>query len=135
MFPLFYILPPVTSFENYFLNPAVMTQLGIVESEAAFYDLLYAKWNEYLHRIASGRRLSALMGRDFTSADDIREHMELFKIHMRGHNLYDIFYGPYKKQERELLIRYIQLAPRDDFKDILDAIDAFPFFENRRNPS
>ncbi len=122
------------SFENYFLNPAVMAQLGIVESEEAFYDTLYEKWREYLHRIASGRRLTALMGRDFTSADDIRHNMELFKIHMRGHNLYDIFYGPYKKQETELLRHYIRLAPRDDFKDILDAIDAFPFFESRRNP-
>lgn len=121
------------SFENYFLNPAVMTQLGIVESEDAFYRTLYEKWREYLHRIVSGRRLTALLGRDFTSADDIREHMELFKIHMREHNLYDIFYGPYKKEERKLLMRYIQLAPWDDFKDILDAIDAFPFFESRRN--
>lgn len=120
------------SFENYFLNPAVMTKLGVVKSEKAFYDTLYEKWKEYLHRIASGRRLLAVMGRDFTSPEDLKEHMELVRIHMRGHNLYDIFYGPFKKQEEELLREYIKLAPRDDFKDILDAVDAFPFFENRR---
>ena len=120
------------SFENYFLNPAVMTKLGVVKSEKAFYDTLYEKWKDYLHRIASGRRLLAVMGRDFTSPEDLKEHMELVRIHMRGHNLYDIFYGPFKKQEEELLREYIKLAPRDDFKDILDAVDAFPFFENRR---
>ena len=50
---------------------------------------------------------------------------------MRGHNLYDIFYGPYKKREREILTAYIEAAPRDTFKDILDAIDQFVYFENR----
>ena len=55
-----------------------------------------------------------------------------FKIHMRGHNVYDIFYGPYKKEETELLKAYIQLAPREDFRDILDAIDRFVYFDSRR---
>ena len=52
---------------------------------------------------------------------------------MRGHNLFDIFYGQYKKQETELLKRYIQLAPREEFEDILNAIDAFAFFDSRKN--
>ena len=30
------------------------------------------------------------------------------------------------------LKKYLQLAPRDDFKDILDAIDSFVYFHNRR---
>ena len=50
---------------------------------------------------------------------------------MRGHNLYDIFYGRYKKREQEILKAYIEAAPRENFKDILDAIDAFVYFENR----
>lgn len=29
---------------------------------------------------------------------------------MRGHNLYDIFYGRYKKQEAQILTQYIELA-------------------------
>ena len=51
---------------------------------------------------------------------------------MRGHNLYDIFYGPYKKQETEILRKYIELAPREDFKDILEAIDRFVYFDSRK---
>ena len=34
--------------------------------------------------------------------------------------------------ETELLTRYIEIAPKDAFKDILDAIDHFIYFENRR---
>lgn len=121
------------SFENYFLNPAVMAALGIVESEEAFWQTLFEKWTEYLHRLVSGRHLTQLLGREICCVDDLKENFELFKICMRGHNLYDIFYGPFKKQENEILSRYIGLAPREDFQDILDAIDAFPFFESRKS--
>lgn len=58
--------------------------------------------------------------------------MEEIRIHLRGHNLYDIFYGRFKKKEEELLQQYIELAPREDFKDILEAIDGFLFFEGRK---
>ena len=50
------------------------------------------------------------MGRDFTGPDDMKDHMEEIRIHLRGHNLYDIFYGPYKEREKELLQEYIRLA-------------------------
>ncbi len=120
------------SFENYFLNPVVMTQLGIVKSEDDFYQILLRKWNDYLHRIKSGQKLTEALGFKIRSIQELKDHMEEFKIHMRGHNLYDIFYGRYRKQETELLRRYIELAPRDDFKDILDAIDAFPYFDSRK---
>ena len=120
------------SFENYFLNPQVMAQLGIVESEEQFYQILWEKWKEYLHRLKSGRALQTVLGMDLKSKEDLKAHMEEFKIHMRGHNVYDIFYGPYKKQETELLKAYIQLAPREDFRDILDAIDRFVYFDSRR---
>ena len=120
------------SFENYFLNPAVMAKLGIVESQEAFYRTLFEKWREYLCRIRSGQRLLAVMGRDFASPEDMREHMEEIRIHLRGHNLYDIFYGRYKEEETELLRRYIDLAPRENFQDILDGIDRFVYFESRR---
>ncbi len=46
--------------------------------------------------------------------------------------MYDIFYGPFKKEETELLKKYIELAPRDDFKDILDAVDEFAYFDSRK---
>ena len=120
------------SFENYFLNPAVMTKLGIVESEETFYRTLYEKWREYLCRLRSGRMLIQVLGRDLQSPEDVRDHMEEIRIHLRGHNLYDIFYGPFRKEETELLRSYIRLAPREDFKDILDAAESFPFFDSRR---
>lgn len=120
------------SFENYFLNPKVMAQLGIVESEEAFYEILLEKWKEYLHRITSGRHLLEVLGHDLTTVMDIKEHMEEIRTYMRGHNLFDIFYGRYKEQEAELLERYIELAPREDFQDILDAFEKFPYFESRR---
>ena len=120
------------SFENYFLNPKVMTALGILSSESEFYEILLDKWKEYLYRIKSGRRLREVLGKDLETTDDVREHLEEIKIHLRGHNLYDIFYGRYKEQEAELLEKYIDLAPREDFKDILDSIEQFIYFESRK---
>ena len=51
---------------------------------------------------------------------------------MRGHHLYDIFYGRFRERENELLQKYLELAPREDFRDILDAIDAFVYFDSRK---
>ena len=121
------------SFENYFLNPAVMAQLGIVDSEQEFYEIFLAKWKEYLHRISSGKKLTEVLGKDLETTEDVKNHMEEIKTYLRGHNLYDIFYGRYKKEETELLTRYIELAPREDFADILDSIERFIYFESRKN--
>lgn len=120
------------SFENYFFNPKVMAQLGVISSEEEFYEIFLEKWKEYLHRIKSGKKLLEVLGRDLETAEDVKEHMEEIKIYMRGHNLYDIFYGRYKKEETQLLTRYIEIAPREDFRDILDAVDQFIYFENRK---
>ena len=120
------------SFENYFLNPEVMAQLGVVESEEAFYETLLEKWKEYLHRLKSGRHLTEVLGHGLESVEDIRQHMEEIRIYLRGHNLFDIFYGKYRDQERELLERYIDLAPREDFQDIFTALERFPYFESRK---
>ncbi len=38
----------------------------------------------------------------------------------------------YKNEETALLERYIELAPREDFRDILEAVEQFPYFESRR---
>lgn len=120
------------SFENYFLNPKVMTQLGVVESEEAFYQILLEKWREYLHRITSGRHLQEILGKDLETADDVKQHMEEIRTYVRGHNLFDIFYGRYKEEETELLKKYIDLAPREDFRDILEAMERFPYFESHK---
>lgn len=120
------------SFENYFLNPKIMAQLGVVKSEEAFWEILFAKWKQYLYRLSSGRHLTEVLGKEIRSVSDLKEHFEEFKIYMRGHNLYDIFYGRFREQETELLRKYLELAPREDFKDILDAIDSFVYFDSRR---
>lgn len=120
------------SFENYFLNPKVMAQLGVVESEDAFYEIFLEKWKEYLYRLKSGRHLTEVMGCDLESAEDVKKHMEEIRIYLRGHNLFDIFYGKYREQEKELLERYIDLAPKEDFADIFAALERFPYFEGRR---
>lgn len=121
------------SFENYFLNPTVMAKLGILESEEQFYEIFLEKWKEYLYRIKSGKALLKVIGKDFETTEDVKAHMEEIKIHMRGHNLYDIYYGRYKEQETELLTKYIEIAPREDFEDILTSIERFIYFESRRS--
>lgn len=120
------------SFENYFFNPTIMAKLGIVKSEDAFYGTLFDKWREYLYRIRSGQQLMEIMGRDFTSPEDMKAHMEEILTYMRGHNLYDLFYGPFRDREQEILREYIDMAPREEFKDILDAIDRFVYFDSRK---
>ncbi|MDD6072104.1 MAG: AAA family ATPase [Clostridiales bacterium] len=120
------------SFENYFLNPEVMVQIGVVKSVEEFWEILFEKWKQYLYRIKSGVHLVEVLGKDIESVEDLKENFEKFKIYMRGHNLYDIFYGRFREQETELLHRYLELAPREDFKDILDAIDSFVYFDSRK---
>ena len=120
------------SFENYFLNPKVMAALGVIPSEEAFYEIFLEKWKEYLHRITSGRHLTEVIGRELETVEDVKACLEEIKIYLRGHNLFDIFYGRYREQETELLTRYIDLAPREDFGDILDAIEHFIYFEAKR---
>ncbi len=120
------------SFENYFLNPKIMVKLGIVKSEEQFYHIFLEKWKEYLHKIKSGQKLKEAIGQNLETVEDVKKHMEEIKIHMRGHNLYDIFYGRYKREEQEILDRYIELADREEFADILDAIDQFLYFDSRK---
>ena len=73
-----------------------------------------------------------MLGQDLSTEEEVKRHMEEIKIHLRGHNLFDIFYGPFKKREREILLAYIDQAPREVFADILDPIDQFVYFKNRR---
>ena len=109
-----------------------MTKLGIIKSEEQFWRILYSKWKKYLYKISSGRRFQERIGKTVESVEDIREHFEEFKIYMRGHNLYDIFYGRYRDRENELLKKYLEIAPREDFKDILETIDSIVYFNSRK---
>ena len=120
------------SFENYFLDPEVMSEIGVVESVDAFYDILYEKYNEYLYKLKSTRNMLEKTGITISCRQDIIDNMEYIRTYVRGHNLYDIFYGRYKgKRETDILKKYIDVAPKSNFDDIFDAIDQFVYFNNR----
>lgn len=121
------------SFENYFLNPTVMAQIGVVENEEEFYDILWSKYKQYLHKIKSFVRMREKTGIVIQTKEDIKKHFESILIYGRGHNLFDIFYGRFHgEKEQEILQKYIDVADRDTFKDILDTIDSFMFFDSRK---
>lgn len=120
------------SFENYFLFPEVMVQIGVIKSVDRFYDILWNKYREYLYKLTSVKNMQKKLGIKIESREDIVEHIEDIRIYVRGHNLYDIFYGRYKKNENEILTKYIEAAPREIFADILEKIDNFVFFDSRR---
>lgn len=121
------------SFENYFLDPKVMAKIGVIKNEEEFYNILYTKFKDYLYKLGSVRRMIKTMNVRINSKQDLKNNMEMIKTYVRGHNLFDIFYGRYHNSaEIEILKEYIDAAPRENFKDILDAIDAFVYFENRK---
>ena len=120
------------SFENYFLFPEVMAQIGVVKSVDAFYDILWSKYQEYLYKLTSVKAMLKKLGIKIQSRQDIVDNIENIRIYVRGHNLYDIFYGRYKKQENEILTKYIEAAPREIFADIFEKIDAFVYFDSRK---
>ncbi len=120
------------SFENYFLDPPTMKKVGIIKTEEEFYDILYKKYRDHLFKLPSMKRLVRTKNVRINSKEDIKKNMELIKIYVRGHNLYDIFYGKFRSEEEEVLRRYVEAAPREVFEDILNAIDSFVYFENRK---
>ena len=110
-----------------------MTKIGVVKSTEEFYNILFTKYKDYLYRLGSVKRLIKNTGIRINSKEDIKKNMELFRIYVRGHNLFDIFYGKYRNDaEQEILKKYIDAAPRETFKDIFDKIDSFIYFENRK---
>ena len=109
-----------------------MAKLGILDSPEEFYEIFLKKWKEYLYKIKSGQHLLAVLGHDFETVEDVKAHMEEIRIYLRGHNLFDIFYGRFKEEETALLTRYVELADRNEFADILNSIDRFIYFESRK---
>lgn len=121
------------SFENYFLDPKIMAKIGVIKSEEDFYNILFKKYKDYLYKLNSMKRLLRTKNFRIKTKQDIKDHLEDIRIYVRGHNLFDIFYGKYHgTAEQEILRKYIDVAPRDTFKDIFDAIDSFVYFENRK---
>ena len=121
------------SFENYFLEPKIMAKIGVIKSEEEFYNILYKKYKDYLYKLSSVKNLLRTKNIRIRSKQDIKDNMEDIKIYVRGHNLFDIFYGRYHGTAgQEILRKYIDAAPRETFQDIFDAIDSFVYFENRK---
>lgn len=121
------------SFENYFLDPKTMAKIGVVKSEDEFYNILFKKYKDYLYKLPSFKRLIRTYNIRINTKEDIKKNLEQIKICVRGHNLYDLFYSKYRNDaEQEILQKYIDVAPRETFDDILKAIDSFVYFENRR---
>lgn len=121
------------SFENYFLDPKVMAKIGVIKNEEDFYNILYKKYRDYLYKLSSTKRMLRSNNIRIRNKQDIKDNIELIKTYVRGHNLFDIFYGRYHGEaEQEILRKYIDVAPRETFQDIFDAIDSFVYFENRR---
>lgn len=120
------------SFENYFLDPLTMVKIGVLKSEEQFYDILYKKYKEYLYRLPSMKRLIRTKNVRINNKEDVKKNIEWIKIYVRGHNLYDIFYGKYRSEEEKILKKYVEEAPKEVFADILEAIDSFVYFENRK---
>lgn len=121
------------SFENYFLDPKVMAKIGVVKSEEDFYNILWQKYRDYLYKLPSMKRMCRINNVRINNKQDLKNNMENIRIYVRGHNLYDIFYGRYRNDaETEILRKYINAAPRENFANILDAIDNFVYFENRK---
>lgn len=121
------------SFENYFLDPKVMAEIGVVKSEEDFYNILWQKYRGYLYKLPSMKRMCRIKNVRIANKQDLKNNMENIRIFVRGHNLYDIFYGRYRNDaETEILEKYIDVAPKENFANILDAIDRFVYFENRR---
>jgi AAA15 family ATPase/GTPase len=121
------------SFENYFLDPAVMAKIKVIKNEEEFYNILYEKYKAYLYKLPSMKRMIKITGARIRNKEDLKMNMENIKIYVRGHNLYDIFYGRYRgSDENEILKKYIEVAPRETFANILEAIDRFVYFESRK---
>lgn len=121
------------SFENYFLDPKVMAKIGVIKNEEEFYNILWQKYRDYLYKLPSMKRMCRTLNIRINNKQDIKNNMENIRIYVRGHNLYDIFYGRYRNDaETEILKKYIDVAPRENFANILDAIDKFVYFENRK---
>ncbi len=120
------------SLENYFLDPRLCVKAKVVRSVDEFFDILYAKYVKYLYKNNSFKSMAS-MGIKIESVEDLKEHFEDILVYGRGHNLYDIFYGRFKKEkEEEVLKRYIEYADRETFADIIEKLDNISYFNARK---
>ena len=93
------------------MTPEIMTKNRRRKSVDQFYDILYAKYKEYLYRLVSTKNMLEKLNITIETRQDIIDNMENIRKYVRGHNLYDIFYGRYKgEKENAILKAYIDAA-------------------------
>lgn len=121
------------SFENYFLDPKIMAKIGVIRDENEFYNILFEKYNKYLYKLSSFKNMRSKTGIRIKNKADLKRNLEYIKIYGRGHNLFDLFYSKYRgEKENDILRKYIEVAPRENFEDILEKIDSFIYFDSRK---
>ena len=130
---------PVYKMKTYYtLNEdGIFVELGEDSATIEWARVLKISHVMGLNILYTGRK-QAFVFPDYALGEDkdkmlsyMKEHMEAIRTYVRGHNLFDIFYGKYKKEEKELLKKYIEIAPRKEFSDILDAADSFIYFQSK----
>lgn len=72
------------SFENYFLNPAVMAEIGVIKNEEEFYNILYKKYKDYLFKLSSVKRMLRTLNIRIRNRQDIKDNIENIKIYVRN---------------------------------------------------
>ena len=125
-----------SALECYFLNPEVLSTLGIVDCVDTFYTRIdnYINNNRtsienYIkeHNEGKDERIHQLLQEIYgTSNREIK--IEFIKKNVRGHNLFGLF-GP---QIKNKLQRYIKESTPEDFKEIVDFLDKFTYFEQKK---
>ncbi|MBP5160305.1 MAG: AAA family ATPase, partial [Lachnospiraceae bacterium] len=71
------------SFENYFLNPKIMTKIGVIKSEEEFYNILISKFKSYLFKLTSVKKMREITGLNIKTKEDIKRNLETIKIYVR----------------------------------------------------
>lgn len=80
-----------------------MEKVGVVKSVDEFYDILWEKYNQYLYKLTSVKKMLSKLDISIDSRNDLIANIENIRIYVRGHNLYDIFYGRFKANENDVL--------------------------------
>ena len=92
-------------------------KIDVIKNEEEFYNILYKKFKDYLFKLNSVKRMQRTLNIRIRSKQDIKDNIESIKIYVRGHNLFDIFYGRYHgSDEQAILKKYIDVAPRETFQ-------------------
>ena len=65
------------SFENYFLDPKVMAEIGIVDSEKSSTGYFWRNGVSISGGLHSGRRLVEVIGHDLENEQDVEQHMKI----------------------------------------------------------